>query len=130
MDLFFNTPVPSGYPESITGVATSPQSVVIAWDPPLPESQNGVITSYVIDVFEVETGDMFQLNSATNSLTIDSLSPYTTYVCVIAAMTSVGLGPFSTNFTIRTLEDGKKISFSVLYKLSPRFVPRFNLHCT
>ena len=114
MNLFFNTLVPSGYPENFTGVATSPQSVVIAWDPPLPESQNGVITSYVIDVIEVETGEMFQLFSTTSNLTIDSLSPYTTYVCVIAAMTSIGVGPSSGNVTLRTLEDGKKISVSVL----------------
>ena len=88
---------------------TSSRSVIIVWDSPLPESQNGLITSYVINVTEVKTGDMFQLFSTANNLTIDTLSPYTIYICVIAAMTSVGVGPFSANFTLQTLEDGKNV---------------------
>ena len=116
MDLFFNTLVPSGYPENFTGIPTSSRSAIIAWNPPLPDGQNGVIIGYKITITVVETGEMFQLFSTTNDLTIDTLSPYTTYVCVIAATTSVGVGTFSNNITFQTLEDGKNISLSLLNK--------------
>jgi len=55
----------------------------------------------------VGTGATFQLVSTTTSLTVFTLDPYTTYVCIIAAVTSVGIGPFSNPFTLSTPEDGK-----------------------
>ena len=102
--------VPSGYPQNFTAEATLSQSAVIYWDPPLPDAQNGVIIDYVINVTELETGEMFQLFSPTTSLTVDSLSPYTTYICIIATTTSIGVGTFSTSFTIQTPEDGENVS--------------------
>ena len=49
---------------------------------------------------------MFQLTSTTTSLTVSTLQPFTTYFCIIAASTSVGMGPFSTVVTLQTPEDG------------------------
>ena len=86
---------------------TGPRSVVLTWDPPPPEDQNGPIVEYVINVTVLETGEMFQLTSSTNRLSVASLKPFTRYVCIIAARTSVGLGPFSTTITVMTPEDGK-----------------------
>lgn len=100
--------VPSGYPDNFEAEATSSQSAVISWDPPPTSEQNGVITGYTINVTAVETGEMFQLFSEETSLNVDTLVPFTTYFCVIAASTSIGTGPFSTVFTLRTPEDGIK----------------------
>ena len=103
--LFFKKTVPSGEPQNITVSPTSPFMAELFWSPPLLEEQNGVIINYVITVTDTETGDEFQLSTSSNMLTIaNNLMPYTTYTCVIAAETSVGLGPFSQNISFTTLE--------------------------
>lgn len=85
---------------------SSSRSATISWNPPPDDEINGIIIRYVINVTIVETGDTFQLNSTTTTLTVNALTPYTTYVCIIAAVTSAGIGPFSTQFTLITPEDG------------------------
>ena len=108
--MHYCTPIlaPSSPPLDFTATPTTSRSVYLTWSPPLPEDQNGDITGYIINVTVVETGERFQLFSETNSLTLHSLRPYTTYICVIAAVTSAGVGPFSTTFVVRTPEDGKE----------------------
>ena len=54
----------------------------------------------------VGTGATFQLTSTTTPLSVFNLNPYTTYICIIAAVTTVGTGPFSSQFTLSTPEDG------------------------
>ena len=81
-------------------------SFVLSWDPPAYEDQNGEIIHYVIDVMVQETGAHFLLQANTSLLNLDNLAPYRTYVCVIAAATSAGSGPFSDTHTVQTLEDG------------------------
>ena len=61
----------------------------------------------------VETGEEFQLTSTTTFYTVTHLRPYTTYQCIIAASTSVGIGPFSTVVTIVTPEDGKAAYYDI-----------------
>ena len=98
--------VPGGPPTNFSGTATSSTSAYLIWNPPSYEEQNGVIIGYVIDVTLLETGEQFQLNSSTTSLELTNLRPYRTYWCIIAAATSVGLGPFNITI-VETLEDGK-----------------------
>ena len=50
---------------------------------------------------------MFQLISESTVLEIDALIPHTTYNVLIAASTSVGSGPFSTEFVLHTSEDSE-----------------------
>lgn len=45
---------------------------------------------------------------------IGDLDPYTTYVCVVAAETSVGVGPFSHLFFVQTDESCKKLKSLLL----------------
>ena len=99
--------MPTGYPQSFSVSATSSRSALLTWDPPEAPERNGIVLEYTINVSAVETGEEFQLTSVTTSITVTSLRPYTTYQCVISASTSVGMGPFSTLFTVRTPEDGK-----------------------
>ena len=82
-------------------------SLLLSWDPLAYEDQNGVIIGYVINVTVQETGASFQLESTTTELAVSNLKPYRTYVCVIAAATSVGTGPFSEIYIVKTPEDGK-----------------------
>ena len=100
--------VPRGYPQALTGEAGSSRSTLLSWQPPIESEQNGVITSYTITLTDSRSSQVIQrtVPSSQTSLTVDSLLPFTTYSCSIAASTSVGLGPFSTFLSITTLEDG------------------------
>ena len=99
------TTVPVAPPENFEASDVTSTSAVLSWDPPPPDSLNGEIIQYVINVTVQETGERFQLTSVTNSLTVTVLSPFRTFVCIIAAATSVGLGPFSVSFTVVTPQD-------------------------
>ena len=107
LHIFVCTLVPTGYPQDFTGTETSSRSATFTWETPSLEDQNGAITGYVINISVIETGEMFQFFSASNSLALDTLSPFTTYMCIIAATTNIGSGIVSPSITIFTPEDGK-----------------------
>ena len=93
------------------GEETSSQSVSFNWDAVMLEEQNGVITSYTLVVSEASSGQVQvsrTLPSSETSLTIDSLLPFTNYLCTIAASTSVGMGPSSQTITVTTLQDSEE----------------------
>ena len=78
----------------------------MSWEIPLPEDQNGIIIGYVINIGGVESEEMLQFFTIANNLTVTSLTPFTTHLCMVAANTSVGRGPFSTTILVRTSEEG------------------------
>lgn len=94
-------------PVNLTMEATTSESIALNWNPPDMQSQNGIITGYLVNVTEVETGETFQASSTTTNITIQSLKPFTTYNFTIAAMTSAGIGPFSIPLAVKTNETGK-----------------------
>ena len=55
----------------------------------------------------LETGVNFNYTTSDKFLDVTGLSPFTTYSCIVAAETSIGLGPFTSAFSITTPEDGK-----------------------
>ena len=89
----------------------SSKSVTLNWNPPRIEEQNGVIISYTINVTEAGNGQLVQriVPSSETDISISPLFPFTTYLCSIAASTSVNIGPFSTILTFRTPEDSESI---------------------
>ena len=97
---------PSASPTGFAVVSTTSRSATVTWNSLPADEQNGVIILYVINVTVVGTGQTFQLTSTTTILTVTNLTPYTTYICIIAAVTSAGTGPFSTQFTVSTPQDG------------------------
>lgn len=99
--------VPSASPISPGASALSSDSIQISWQPPPLPDQNGVITGYTINITSLDSGVTLQRTTATNTLQVSNLSPFTIYSCTLAAMTAVGLGPFSYFFTVQTHEDGK-----------------------
>ena len=117
--LFFPT-VPSGYPHSFSVISASSRSALFSWSPLHLSDRNGIITEYTINISVVETGEEFQLylNSSITYVTVTTLRPYTTYLCSIAASTSVGIGPFSTILTFLTPEDGISITITLKSLLS------------
>lgn len=79
-------------------------TISLMWEPPPKQEQNGIIMGYVVTVTMLGNGESFQLFSSNNTITLDSLRPYTTYVCVVAAQTSAGIGPVSIGIQVRTNE--------------------------
>ena len=104
--LLFNL-VPSGYPQGLTTAAISSTSATLSWSEPPEEQQNGDIIGYIIHVVALEDNSTFGLSSTSTNITITALKPYHTYICVVAAQTAVGTGPFGIQLIFVTLEAGK-----------------------
>ena len=95
----------------------SSQSLSFSWNTPLLEDQNGVIVSYTIIVSGALTGQIAisrTVPSSQTSVTMMNLLPFTTYLCSIAASTSVGIGPFSQNLTVATSQDSEQTNIHSL----------------
>ena len=94
-------------PIGLSVTSQTSNSLTLAWMAPPPERQNGLITGYSINVTNTDTGASVFLSSTGNSITIGQLSPYTSYLCSVAAQTIVGQGPYTSPITVTTGEDGK-----------------------
>lgn len=70
------------------------------------QHRNGIITIYTINITSHDGRNMTQMVSSSRSFRLESLNPFTSYICSIAAHTSVGRGPFSATLTATTPEDG------------------------
>ena len=102
----FSLAVPSGFPRDLTGSSTTPYSIYLSWNPPPLNEQSGQIIEYIINVTHAGTLNTVQYTATTTNINITNLEPYTTYICVVAAGTAIGTGPFSHLFFLRTLEAG------------------------
>jgi len=88
--------------------ATS-NTIVLSWQPPLIEDQNGDITTYLLRLTTLETGESQEVLTESTNYTLDLVSPNTLYTAVVAAVTSAGRGPFSAAVSVHTLEDGNTV---------------------
>ena len=94
--------VPSGPPQSFTGTPNI-TSIQFSWRPPIAEERNGDITGYTIFITSlIDPSDSQELTTSSENLLAESLQPFTTYECAIAASTQVGLGPNSSVIYIMT----------------------------
>ena len=96
---------------------TTPYSVSLKWNPPPQSQQNGAIIRYVVNVTHADTLETIQYYSTVTSITITGLDPYTTYVCVVAAETTIGVGPFTHLFFVQTKEAGTILFFALIIHL-------------
>ena len=104
-----HSPGPSGTPQNPTAQILSSRSFSFTWDLPLPEERNGVITRYAVRVEDVTADQNFLVYTTRLNLTfpmgVVTVSPYRTYILQVAAETTVGRGPFTSDATISTPED-------------------------
>jgi hypothetical protein len=72
------------------------------------EDVNGVVRRYAVNVTELETGGrgVEQYFTTELNVTVEFLHPFYRYRYVVAAETSVGLGPFSDPNVIHMPEAG------------------------
>ena len=97
--------VPSGPPQGLTAAPTNARTLVLTWRPPGEEERNGMIRGYTINVTGVLSGQTRQFETEDTRLTVESLHPYYSYNCSVAART-IGLGPFTNNVIAEMLEAG------------------------
>lgn len=98
--------MPSGPPQNLSGVAASSTVLTLIWLPPLPLEINGVIRHYMVNVVERHTGARWTFFSVEQTLNVGGLHPHYYYDYNVSAVT-VGLGPFSGNYTVQTLSECK-----------------------
>ena len=92
-----------------------PTTLVLSWQPPAPENQNGIIVHYVVNITEMETGRLLSFTAVnTTTLSVSTLHPFYTYTCIVAAVT-IGIGPYSATVEVELPEDGKQVH-SVCFK--------------
>ena len=107
--------MPGGPPENFTVDVISSTQILLMWQPPPSEIQNGRVRLYTISVSEVQTGTSYSYTlhsqpSEDPALQVESLHPHYEYVCSVAAVT-IGPGPPTSPLTVRTFEDGECFPF-------------------
>ena len=102
--MFFINTVPRVAPDNFTVSVVSATALFASWEGVF--TPVGDVRDYIIRLREVDTGLVFEVRSALTSITIP-VHPDYTYVCSVAAVT-VGRGPFSSEISVQTPEDGKE----------------------
>ena len=105
--------VPSSPPVRLSVIPLTPQDLLVSWQAPPRELQNGLIRSYTIQLLTVATGILTLRNSSSLNVTIKSLHPHYEYEISVAAST-VGLGPYSTEITVIMPESGHYLILKAL----------------
>jgi len=83
------------------------KSIALYWEAPPREKQNGVIRGYTVVILAVNTDGTLTFNTTHLMTTVEDLLPFRNYVYRIAAYTLAGLGPFSIDYRIQTLQAGR-----------------------
>ena len=112
LGIVFLLSVPSAPPRNLSVISMNSTTLTLSWDPPPFHQINGYIRHYIVVVTEHETTSEFQEQPTNTQVTIQSLHPYYTYACRVAAVTT-GPGPYTGNLTIQLPEDGKITGFGV-----------------
>jgi len=95
---------PSAPPRNFSQSNPSPTSLLLTWEPPSDEHQNGIISEYHLHVIELLSGREWNWILNTNRYLVEMLHPFYEYTCSVAAFTNA-LGP-STTISVQQPEDG------------------------
>ncbi|XP_044301914.1 receptor-type tyrosine-protein phosphatase delta isoform X12 [Varanus komodoensis] len=101
---------PSAPPQDISCNSPSSTSILVSWQPPPVEKQNGIITSYSIKYSGIDGEDdkpheILGIAPDTTQYLLEQLEKWTEYRISVTAHTDVGPGPESEFVLIRTDED-------------------------
>ncbi|XP_075878034.1 receptor-type tyrosine-protein phosphatase F-like isoform X7 [Nelusetta ayraudi] len=106
--------VPSGFPINLRVTGLTQSSTQLAWEPPLLVERNGKITSYVVVYRDINIQQNNTNRTSDTQMTIQGLSPDTTYDIRVQAFTSKGGGPLSPSIQSRTMSnDFPTLNFGV-----------------
>ena len=103
---------PTAPPDSLTIESIGSNYAELRWNAPDSSEHNGVIRFYKVFVTEEETGSNFTLTATNTRVTVTNLHPFYTYSVSVAAVT-ISPGPYSTQLSFTTMQDGELPSFSI-----------------
>ena len=128
MPFTFSYIVPSGAPLNFHAVNMSSNNFTLIWDLPVPSERNGIIIGYTISVTSLSSPleEPRLFSTAAEFLIVDFLNPHTEYVCMIAADTAIGTGPFSTELNVWTEQDGMPVNlkYALIHICINEFFPQ------
>ena len=99
--VFFDSSAPSGPPTSVRSSSITATSITLQWDEVACLDRNGEVTGYRVHTWTngwsgtVSVGDFREAN-------ISELTPSTEYTVQVAAVNSMGIGPYSSGKTYFT----------------------------
>ncbi|XP_036372810.1 receptor-type tyrosine-protein phosphatase delta-like isoform X2 [Megalops cyprinoides] len=101
---------PSAPPQDVKCSSPSSTSILVSWQPPPEELQNGIITKYSIQYAATEGEDtssrqIADLPPESSQYLLENLEKWTEYRVTVSAHTGLGPGPESLPLLIRTDED-------------------------
>eukprot|EP00062_Callorhinchus_milii_P015720 gi/632966247/ref/XP_007899311.1/ PREDICTED: receptor-type tyrosine-protein phosphatase S isoform X6 [Callorhinchus milii] len=101
---------PSAPPQNVKCNSHSSTNIVVSWEPPPPESQNGALSKYSIRYQMVEgeerlPSEVKDIPPDTTQMLLENLEKWTEYRVTVVAYTEIGPGPESEPVSIRTEED-------------------------
>ena len=108
--LLFSNPGPATPPQNVSAIARSSTEIMVAWAEVLPIDQNGIITIYEVryePLQFMESLSTLFTNTTDMAVNLTNLQEYVEYSISVRAYTAIGFGPFSTEITERTFEDGR-----------------------
>ena len=112
MHVFCHLPVPNGEPQFCSNRTYNARNVRLQWEAPKLALQNGQIIGYNLTCYSNNPWADLTANlsatqfSSANNFTINPVSPFTDYTCLLSAINEVGEGPtIQCNFS--TQQDGK-----------------------
>ena len=91
-------------------VARSSTEIMVTWAEVLPIDQNGIITIYEVRYEPLQFMESLSTvftNTTDMAISLTNLQEYVEYNISVRAYTAIGFGPFSTEITERTFEDGR-----------------------
>ena len=100
--------IPADPPQNISLEAASSTSIIVRWEPPPKESQNGIITGYKIRWRPEKNkghSDMITTDGSRRLYALTGLKKDREYQIKLAAMTVNGTGPATSWMLAKTLEE-------------------------
>ena len=104
---------PNSPPDNVTAMANSSTSIIVTWDMVPLVDQNGIILYYLIQYKPLETfgglisSQRYYVTGLETTAVLMNLEEFVDYNISIRAYNSAGWGPYSTDITATTEEDGK-----------------------
>ncbi|KAG8191089.1 hypothetical protein JTE90_008401 [Oedothorax gibbosus] len=104
---YLDTPegVPTAPPQNLSHNLQSPTTVVITWDPPITQYQNGRINHFGVQFHKALEMKAPEKNTTATRFVYSSLDENTEYVYRVRAYTARGPGPWSSPSTVHTPGD-------------------------
>ena len=95
-NFIITTSVPSAPPQNVTVTSVDPASLMVTWQPPPLIDQNGPIISYVVTYQRMGYADVMNVSVNGTHFALTGLIPFVNYSVSLAAITTDGVGVFSS----------------------------------